>query len=86
MTAVQFCRLAAELADMPADVRRTIEALAAGDVARAADHAGGRFSDDWWRAEFFVRRLADHGATETPKFTAAEPVRRPRTASLFSDD
>lgn len=76
MTAAQFCRLAAELADKPAAVRLAVEALAVGDVAAAADHAGGRFSDAWWTAEFFVRRLADHGATDTPRFTPAEPVRR----------
>lgn len=84
MTANQFCRLAAELADHPEPVRRTVAALAAGDVAAAADHAGGRFTDTWWAAEFFVRRLADHGATETPRFTPAEPVRRAQ-ASLFAD-
>lgn len=84
MTANQFCRLAAELAATPADVRRTIEALAAGDVAAAADHAGGRYSDAWWAAEFFVRRLADHGATDTPRFTPAEPRRRAQQ-SLFAD-
>jgi hypothetical protein len=86
LTIAQFCRLSAELADKPAAVRRTVELLAAGDVAAAADAAGGRFSDDWWAAEFFVKRLADHGATDAPRFTAADPVRRPRTASLFADD
>lgn len=85
MTIGQFARLANEFSAQPAAVRATVEALAAGDVAAAADHAGGRFSDVWWAAEFFVRRLTDHGATEAPKFTPAEPVRRPRTASLFAD-
>lgn len=85
MTIGQFARLANEYAAQPAAVRATVEALAAGDVAAAADHAGGRFSDTWWTAEFFVRRLTDHGATDAPKFTPAEPVRRARTASLFAD-
>lgn len=85
MTIGQFARLANEFAAQPAAVRATVEALAAGDVAAAADHAGGRFSDTWWAAEFFVRRLADHGATDAPKFTPAEPVRRPATMSLFAD-
>jgi hypothetical protein len=84
MTLNQFARLAAELAAQPADVRRTFEHLAAGDVAAAADAAGGRFSDAWWAAEFFVRRVADHGATDAPRFTAAEPVRRPQR-NLFAD-
>lgn len=84
MTAAQFCRLAAELADKPASVRRAVEAMAAGDLATAADHVGGRFSPDWWAAEFFVKRLADHGATDTPRFTAAEPRRRAQQ-SLFAD-
>lgn len=84
MTANQFCRLAAELAAQPSAVRRVVEKLAAGDLAGAADHAGGRFTDTWWAAEFFVRRLADHGAADAPKFTPAEPVRRAQR-DLFAD-
>jgi hypothetical protein len=85
MTCRQFTRLAAEYSAMPADVRRTVDELAAGDVAAAADAAGGRFTDAWWAAEFFVRRLSDHGAADAPKFTPAAPVRQPRTLSLFAD-
>lgn len=84
MTATQFCRLAAELADKPEAVRLAVAAMAAGDLAAAADHTGGRFSDEWWAAEFFVRRLADHGAADAPKFTPAEPVRRAQR-DLFAD-
>lgn len=76
MTVRQFARLANEYAAQPPAVRAAVESLAAGDVAAAADHAGGRYSDAWWAAEFFVRRLTDHGATEAPRFTPAEPVRR----------
>lgn len=85
MTVNQFSRLAAELAGKPADVRRVFEKMAAGDLAGAAEHAGGRGSDTWWAAEFFVIRLAEHGATEPPRFKAAEPVATPRTMSLFAD-
>lgn len=84
MTTGQFARLANEYAAQPDDVRRTIESLACGDVAAAADHAGGRFTDTWWSAEFFVRRLADHGLTDAPKFTPAEPRRRAQRG-LFSE-
>jgi hypothetical protein len=85
MTINQFSRLAAELAAKPSAVRRVFEKMAAGDLAGAADHAGGRGSDTWWAAEFFVLRLTEHGATEPPRFAAAEPVRRPATMSLFAD-
>lgn len=85
MTCRQFVRLAEEFSALPAHVRAAVDALAAGDIATAADRTGGRFSDDWWTAEFFVRRLADHGAGEAPKFTPAAPVRRPQTMALFAD-
>lgn len=85
MTINQFARLAAELADKPTAVRRTFELMAAGDMAAAAAAAGGRGTDTWWSAEFFVLRLTEHGATEPPRFKAAEPVRRPATMSLFAD-
>lgn len=84
MTLGQFARLANEYAGQAEPVRRTIQSLAAGDLAAAADHAGGRFSDTWWAAEFFVRRLTDHGCTDAPRFTPAEPVRRAQRA-LFAD-
>lgn len=85
MTINQFIRLAAELADKPEQVRRTIEHMGAGDLASAADTAGGRGSETWWAAEFFVLRLAEHGATEAPRFKATEPRRKPQTAALFAD-
>jgi hypothetical protein len=85
VTINQFIRLAAELADKPPEVRRTIEHMGAGDLAAAADTAGGRGSVTWWAAEFFVLRLADHGATEAPRFKAGEPRRKPQTAALFAD-
>ncbi|NDC96310.1 hypothetical protein EB077_13470 [bacterium] len=58
MTVNQFIRLAAELADKTADVRRTIEHMGAGNLAAAADTAGGRGSETWWAAEFFILRLS----------------------------
>ena len=85
MTINQFCRLAAELSAKPEQVRRTVEHMGAGDLAAAADAAGGRGSETWWAAEFFILRLSDHGATEPPRFKAAEPRRRPQTAALFAD-
>jgi hypothetical protein len=84
MTAAQFCRLSAELAAKPEAVRLAVACMAAGDLAAAADQTGGRFTDDWWTAEFFVRRLAEHGAADAPRFTAAEPVRRAQR-DLFSN-
>jgi hypothetical protein len=85
MTLNQFAKLAAELAAAPAPVRRAFEHLAAGDVAAAAAAAGGRYSDAWWSAEFFVRRVADHGATDAPRFTAAAPVARPPMLPMFDE-
>ncbi|NBX72751.1 MAG: hypothetical protein EBQ89_00435 [Alphaproteobacteria bacterium] len=85
MTVNQFIRLAAELADKTADVRRTIEHMGAGNLAAAADTAGGRGSETWWAAEFFILRLSGHGATEAPRFKASEPKRKPQTAALFAD-
>lgn len=85
MTVNQFCRLANEFAELPADTRRVVETLAAGDLGRAAELAGGRGSDCWWSAEFFAKKLADHGATEPPRFTSKLPAARPRTVSMFAD-
>jgi hypothetical protein len=85
MTFNQFCRLSAELSAMPADVRRVVETMAAGELSRAADIAGGRGSDCWWTAEFFVKKLADHGATEPPRFTSTLPAAKPRTLDLFAE-
>jgi hypothetical protein len=85
MTLNQFCRLSNELQEMPAAARAIVETMAAGDLGRAAELAGGRGSDAWWAAEFFVKKLADHGATEPPKFTSKLPAPRPRTVSMFAD-
>lgn len=85
MTLNQFCRLSAELAAMPAETRRVVETMAAGDLGRAAELAGGRGSDTWWAAEFFAKKLADHGATEPPRFTSRLPAAKPRTLDLFAD-
>lgn len=81
LSAVQFLRLADRLSALPADVRRTLEALAAGDTAAAAAAAGGKGTDTWWGAEFALDQLRAHGI---------EPVRPgrsapPRTAPLFAD-
>lgn len=81
MNASQFLRLADRLNSVPADARRTIEALAAGDSAAAESAAGGKGSPTWWAAEFFIAQLRDHG------IEPARPQRNapPRTASLFAD-
>lgn len=85
MTIAQFARLAAELSAAPAAARQTFELMAANDLAAAATAAGGRYSDTWWTAEFFVRRVADHGATEAPKFTPAAPAARAPMLPMFDD-
>lgn len=85
MTLNQFCRLSNELQSMPAAARAIVETMAAGDLGRAAELAGGRGSDAWWTAEYFIKRLSDHGATEPPKFTSKLPAPRPRTVSMFAD-
>lgn len=85
MTIAQFARLAAELAAARPAARRAFEHMAAGDLHAAAEAAGGRYSDDWWTAEFFVRRVSDHGATEAPRFTPAEPARRAPMLPMFGD-
>ena len=85
MTLNQFCRLSNELKAMPPATRAIVETMAAGDLGRAAELAGGRGSDSWWAAEFFIKKLADHGATEPPKFTSKLPAARPRTVPMFAD-
>jgi hypothetical protein len=85
MTLAQFARLAAELSAARPAARRTFELMAAGARAGAADAAGGRYSDDWWTAEFFVRRVTDHGATDAPRFTPAAPARRAPVLPMFDD-
>jgi len=85
MTIAQFARLAAELAAATPAAREAFEHMAAGDLAAAAAAAGGRYSDVWWTAEFFVRRVADHGATEAPKFTPAAPKARAPMLPIFGD-
>jgi hypothetical protein len=81
MNAVQFLRLSDQLCSLPADVQKTVGALARCDNAAAAAAAGGKGSDCWWSAEFFLSGLASHGVDvyRAPKALA------PRTASLFSE-
>lgn len=81
MNATQFLRLAEQLSTLPPDVRRTVEGLATGDSTAAAAAAGGKGSDCWWRAEFFMSGLAAHGI-EPQRVSRSAP---PRTASLFAD-
>jgi hypothetical protein len=81
LTATQFLRLADQLSALPVDVRRTVEALAAGDQRAAAAAAGGKGSDTWWAAEFFMSSLTAHGITPASRARADVP----RTASLFAD-
>ena len=81
MNAPQFLRLADRLQSLPAEVRATVEQLAAGDSRGAEKAAGGKGSETWWAAEFFLAQLRDHGIdTARP---SARPA--PRTASLFAD-
>jgi hypothetical protein len=81
MNAVQFLRLAEQLSTLPPDIRRVVEALAVGDHKAAATAAGGKGSDAWWAAEFFLAGLAAHGI-EPQRVSRSAP---PRTASLFAD-
>ena len=83
MTFNQFCKLSNRLHELEPTTRRVVELMAAGDDAAAATAAGGRGSDCWWSAEFFVKALADHGATPPVKFAPA--ARAPRTMALFAD-
>lgn len=81
LSAVGFLRFADRLESLSPDVRRTIEALAAGDVPAALAAAGERGSPTWWAAERFMLALADAGV-------ALEPPRRapaPRTVPMFAD-
>lgn len=81
MNAPQFLRLADRLQSLPPAVRSTVEALATGDVAAGERVAGGKGSEVWWGAEFFLSQLKDHGieVSRAPRSLA------PRTASLFAD-
>ena len=81
MTAPQFLRLADQLSTLPPDVRRVVEALAIGDQKAAAAAAGGKGSDCWWSAEFFMSSLSSHGV----EVSRAPRALAPRTASLFAD-
>ena len=81
MNAVQFLRLADQLCSLPADVQKTVGALARCDNAAAAAAAGGKGSDCWWAAEFFLSGLSSHGV-EVSRAPRSAP---PRTASLFAD-
>ena len=81
MNATQFLRLAEQLSTLPPDVRKTVEALAIGDQKSAAAAAGGKGSDTWWSAEFFMSSLSSHGI----EVSRAPRALAPRTASLFAD-
>lgn len=81
MNAVQFLRLADQLSSLPADVQKTVGALARGDQSAAAAAAGGKGSDCWWAAEFFLSGLVAHGI-EPQRVSRSAP---PRSASLFAD-
>ena len=83
MTFNQFCQLADRFVTLDDSAREAVRAMAAGDETAAAESAGGRGSEVWWRAEFFVKALADHGATAPPRFSPA--ARPPRTMALFTD-
>lgn len=79
MTAAQFCRLAARLADLPPAARDAVAALAAADVA-AADAAAPRGTIDRRDADRMILELHDAGAP----VAAARPTAA-RTLALFAD-
>jgi hypothetical protein len=79
MTAAQFCRFAARMADMDAAARDAVAALAAADVA-AADAAAPRGTTARRDAERLILELHDAGAP-----VAAGRPTAARTMSLFAD-
>ena len=81
MNATQFLRLADQLSTLPPDVRKTVEALAIGDQKAAAAAAGGKGSDCWWRAEFFMSSLSSHGV----EVSRAPRALAPRAAALVGE-
>ena len=79
MTAAQFCRLASRYADLPAPVRRAVDALALQDNATANANAP-RGTDDRRAADRFLLELDAAGAAIGPARPAA-----PRTVPMFAD-
>ena len=79
MTAAQFCRLASRYADLPAPVRRAVDALALQDNATANANAP-RSTDDRRAADRFLLDLDAAGAAIGPARPAA-----PRTVPMFAD-
>ena len=79
MTASQFARLASRYADLPAAVRRTVDALAIGD-ARQADDATPRGSADRRTADRFLLDLDAAGCPIGPARPAAA-----RCVPMFAD-
>lgn len=79
MTAAQFCRLASRYADLPAPVRRAVDALALQDNATANDNAP-RGTDARRAADRFLLDLDAAGAAIGPARPAA-----PRTVPMFAD-
>jgi hypothetical protein len=79
MTAAQFCRLASRYADLPANVRRTVDALALADWPEADRHAA-RGTDARRAADRFILDLDAVGAAVGPARPAAA-----RTVPMFAD-
>jgi hypothetical protein len=79
MTASQFARLAARYADLPAAVRRAVDALAAGDARHADEHAP-RGSDARRAADRYLLDLDAAGAAVGPARPAAA-----RCVPMFAD-
>lgn len=79
MTAAQFARLASRYADLPANVRRAVDALTMAD-SREADAHAPRGTDARRTADRFVIELDAAGAAVGPARPAA-----PRTMALFAD-
>ena len=79
MNAAQFCRLAARYANLPPEVRRTVDALAMADTADAERHAA-RGTDGRRTADRFILDLDAVGAAVGPARAAAA-----RCVPMFAD-
>ena len=79
MTAATFARLASRYSDMPAGIRRAVDALALGDARTADDHAP-RGTDARRAADRFVLELDAAGAPVGP---ARPPAAR--CVPMFAD-
>lgn len=79
MTAAQFCRLAARYANLPADVRQAVDALALADTAEADRHAA-RGTDARRAADRYLLDLDAAGAAVGPARPAAA-----RCVPMFAD-